>query len=178
MTEPDDAARQAAVGSPIFTPDNEPYLGRPALFHFDQVLIVLAAEQRRIGPWTRTHKLTALQHAASGLVPGACSVAFSVRELVRQAYLLSAVILIRPLVERVSTLGLPHRPSGRAHRRAEDDRRVLGGRPPLRASARARSARTDVWSASRPRRPTWRRPQPRRTTTCMCGTVDAAPPNG
>jgi hypothetical protein len=104
MTEPRDAAEEAAAVSPVFTPDDEPYRGRPALFHFDQVLIVLAAEQSRIGPWTRTHELTALQRAAGELVPGACSVAFSVRELVRQGYLLAAMILIRPLVERVSTL--------------------------------------------------------------------------
>ncbi len=36
-------------------------------------------------------------------MPGACSVAFSVRELIRQAYLLAARILLRPLIERVST---------------------------------------------------------------------------
>ena len=101
---PRDAAEDAAAASPVFTPDDEPYRGRQALFHFDQVLIVLAAEESRIGPWTRTHELIVLQQAASELVPGACSLAFSVRELVRQGYLLSAMILIRPLVERVSTL--------------------------------------------------------------------------
>ena len=104
MTESHNAAEKAAAASPVFTPDDEPYRGRSALFHFDQMLIVLAAEQSRIGPWTRTHDLTSLQRAASELVPGTCSVAFSIRELVRQGYLLSAMILIRPLVERVSTL--------------------------------------------------------------------------
>lgn len=88
----------------IFTPNDEPYRARPALFRFDQALVVLMAEQNRIGPWTRSHELTSLQRAASELVPGACSVALSVRELVRQGYLLSALILVRPLIERVSTL--------------------------------------------------------------------------
>lgn len=88
----------------IFTPNDEPYRGRPALFHFDRVLIVLMAEQNRIGSWTRSNELTALQRAASELAPGACSVVLSIRELVRQGYLLSALILIRPLIERVSTL--------------------------------------------------------------------------
>ncbi len=77
VTEPRGAAEEAAAVLPVFTPDDEPYRGRPALFHFDQ---------------------------AGELVPGARSVAFSVRELVRQGYLLAAMILIRPLVERVSTL--------------------------------------------------------------------------
>src|SRR5260370_26381910 len=104
MTEPRDAAEEAAAVSPVFTPDDEPYRGRQALFHFDQVLIVLAAEQSPIGPWTRTHELTALQRAPGELVPGARSVAFSVPDLVRQDYLLPAMILTRPLVGRVGTL--------------------------------------------------------------------------
>jgi len=87
----------------IFTPENEPYLGRPNLLLFDQVLLTLVAEQHRIGPWTRNHDLTPVQRAASEIVPGACSLAFSVRELVRQGYLLAARILLRPLIERVST---------------------------------------------------------------------------
>jgi len=85
MTERRDATEEAAAVSLVFTPDDEPYRGRAALVHFDQVLIVLAAEQSRIGPWTRTHELTAPQRTAGKLVPGARSVAFSVPELVRQA---------------------------------------------------------------------------------------------
>lgn len=88
----------------IFTPDNEPYLGLPSLLVFDQVLLTLVAEQHRIGPWTRTHNLTPVQLAASEIVPGTCSLAFSAREMVRQGYLLAARILLRPLIERVSTL--------------------------------------------------------------------------
>lgn len=64
---------------------------------------MLVDQQRHIGPWTRAHDLTSLQ-AAADLAPSACSLAFSIRELVRQAYLLGARILLRPLVERVATL--------------------------------------------------------------------------
>jgi len=62
------------------------------------------AEQHRIGPWTRRHQLSPLQRAASELIPSACSIALSIREMVRQGYLLSALILTRPLLERVSTV--------------------------------------------------------------------------
>lgn len=59
-----------------------------------------------VGPWTGAHnaELSRLQRAASQLVPGACSIALSIRELVRQAYLYSAMILLRPLVGRVGAL--------------------------------------------------------------------------
>lgn len=103
MTEPPEPPNNTAR-PPIFTPDDEPYLGRPTLLHFDQVLVVLAAQQRRLGPWTKSHEPSPLPLAAAELVPGACSIAFSVRELIRQGYLLAATILVRPLVERVSTL--------------------------------------------------------------------------
>jgi len=105
MTSQDDyTGEPLGRSSPVFTPGDEPYLGLAAVQFFDQMLIGLAAQQRQIGPWTRTNAMSALQEAAAELVPGACSVTFSIRELVRQGYLLSARILLRPLVERVSTL--------------------------------------------------------------------------
>jgi hypothetical protein len=88
----------------IFTPDNEPYLGLPGVFHFDQIIGALVKQQVTIASWTRTHTLSPLQEAASELVPGACSLFLSIRELVRQAYLYPAMVLLRPLVERVGTL--------------------------------------------------------------------------
>jgi hypothetical protein len=48
--------------------------------------------------------LSPLQEAAAELVPSASSIALSIRELVRQGYLLSAAMLRRPLFERVATL--------------------------------------------------------------------------
>jgi hypothetical protein len=88
----------------IFTPDDEPYLGRQSVFHFDKVLSTFIAEQRRISGQTFTGPLTPAQRAASEIVPSASSIALSIREMVRQGYLLSALILTRPLMERVATL--------------------------------------------------------------------------
>jgi hypothetical protein len=88
----------------IFTPDTEPYLGREPVFHFDKMITAVMEQQHRIGAWTRKNELTRLQIAASQLVPGASSIALSIRELIRQGYLFSAMILLRPLVERVGTL--------------------------------------------------------------------------
>lgn len=90
----------------VFTPDDEPYLGRESVFHFDQVLSSFIEQQVRIGEWTLAHSavLTPLQQVASEIAPSASSIALSIRELVRQGYLLSALILTRPLLERVATL--------------------------------------------------------------------------
>ncbi len=87
----------------VFTPDNEPYLGRQSVYQLDRVLPLFIAEQRRIAEWTHSAQLSPLQRAASEIVPSASSIALSIRELVRQAYLLSALILSRPLIERVAT---------------------------------------------------------------------------
>jgi uncharacterized protein (DUF433 family) len=96
--------KETASGVAVFTPDNEPYLGRESVYHFDRVLVTFIAHRRRISAWTHKASLTLVQRAASELVPGASSVALSIRELVRQGYLLSALILTRPLMERVATL--------------------------------------------------------------------------
>lgn len=73
------------------------------MFQFDQIIELFVAEQQRIAAWTHKAQLSPLQRAASELVPSASSIALSIRELVRQAYLLSALILTRPLMERVAT---------------------------------------------------------------------------
>lgn len=88
----------------VFTPADEPYLGRQSLQSLDEMIVRFLEVQRTIALWTRANELTPLQRAASELNPGASSVALSVRELVRQAYLLSALILTRPLMERTATL--------------------------------------------------------------------------
>jgi hypothetical protein len=92
------------VGEPaVYTPDNEPYLGRESVFHFDQVITALMEQQVTVAAWTRASELSRLQVALSELVPGACSLLLSVRELVRQGYLYAAMVLLRPVVERVGT---------------------------------------------------------------------------
>lgn len=86
----------------VFTPGNEPYLGRQSVYQLDKMLPIFIKQQHRIAAWTHGATLSPLQRAASELVPSACSIALSIRELVRQAYLLSALILTRPLMERVA----------------------------------------------------------------------------
>jgi len=88
----------------IFTPDNEPYLGRKLLFHFDQ-LICSAMEQNAItAPTTHGQTLTDHQHMASQVIAQALSITLSIRELVRQGYLFGAHVLLRALVERSAIL--------------------------------------------------------------------------
>ena len=76
----------------------------PGLQQFDQRTVHLIALTNRIGPWTRTHDLTELQFAACQLVPPAMSLVASMRELIRQGYLLGAAVLLRPIIERIATL--------------------------------------------------------------------------
>jgi hypothetical protein len=48
--------------------------------------------------------LSRLQMAACQIIPQGVSIALSIRELVRQGYLLSAEILLRPLIERTASI--------------------------------------------------------------------------
>jgi len=88
----------------IFTPNNEPYLGRESVFQFDQMIQVAMEQNCRIGPWTHGRELTLLQIAATELIPHGFSISLSIRELVRQGYLISAEILLRPLIERAAVI--------------------------------------------------------------------------
>src|SRR3989344_9204142 len=45
-------------------------------------------------------QLSRLQWAVCQIIPQGISISLSIRELIRQAYLFSALILIRPLIER------------------------------------------------------------------------------
>lgn len=98
-----DAGRGRRHMAVIFTPDNEPYLGRELLYHFDQV-IISAMEVNRHAASRSTGTLSRLQRAACQVIPQGFSIALSIRELIRQGYLLSAEILLRPFVERVATI--------------------------------------------------------------------------
>ena len=69
----------------IFTPDNEPYLGRDLLFHFDQ-LISSAMEQNAVtAPTSHGRPLTDQQRMACQVIAQALSITLSVRELMRQS---------------------------------------------------------------------------------------------
>jgi hypothetical protein len=57
----------------VYTPDNERYWGREAVFRLDHVISRSLETQHRVGHWTRSHELTDLQAAASELIPPAIS---------------------------------------------------------------------------------------------------------
>jgi len=88
----------------IFTPDNEPYLGRTLLFHFDQLISSAMVQNADTAP--RTHKIELSDHQkmACLVIPQALSIALSIRELVRQGYLFGAHVLLRAFVERAAIL--------------------------------------------------------------------------
>lgn len=89
---------------PIFTPDNEPYLGRPLLVLFDRTITKSMAVHCQLGARTFETDLTAIQIAAVEIIPQGISIALSMRELIRQGYLFSAGILMRPLIERTGMI--------------------------------------------------------------------------
>lgn len=81
---------------PVFTPDNEPYLGRESVFHFDQVILSCMEANAEISTFTHANKLSSLQKAACQIIPQGINLALSIRELVRQGYLFAAAVLMRP----------------------------------------------------------------------------------
>lgn len=90
--------------SPIFTPANEPYLGLEAVLWFNRMICWSMETNVATAQWTQQNSanLTTLQRAACQIIPQGISIALSIRELIRQAYLLSALILVRPLIERAA----------------------------------------------------------------------------
>ena len=93
----------------IFTPDNEPYLGRECLLAFDQLIVASLKVNESIAPRTHTMEMNRLQLAACQIIPSGISLALSIRELVRQADLHGALVLGLPLAERAITVLYLHR---------------------------------------------------------------------
>ena len=93
---------------PIFTPDNEPYLGRESVFHFDKVILSCLEANSEIAAYTHKHELNDLQQAACQIIPQGINLALSIRELVRQGYLFAAAVLMRPLIERAAIISYLH----------------------------------------------------------------------
>jgi len=88
----------------VFSPDNEPYLGRNLLYQFDQ-LICSAMEQNAVtAPMSHGQALSDHQRMACQVIPQALSITLSIRELVRQGYLFGAHVLVRAFVERAAIL--------------------------------------------------------------------------
>jgi hypothetical protein len=88
----------------VFTPDNEPYLGRNLLFHFDQIVSSAMEQNAATAPQSHGRVLTDQQRMACQVIPQALSIMLSIRELIRQGYLFGAHVLVRPLVERAAIL--------------------------------------------------------------------------
>lgn len=89
---------------PVYLPGNEPYLGSKSLLAFDLAIPRAMEVHGAIGPMTFSAQLAPLQRCATEIIPQGISVALSIRELIRQAYLFSAAILMRPLVERTGLI--------------------------------------------------------------------------
>ncbi len=106
-------AKKTKMPAAIFTPDNEPYLGRKPLFVFDHLICACMEQNSKCAPASHGRPLSSLQRALCILVPQTISLSLSVRELIRQGYLFGAKVLIRPLTERaVTILYLFNNPSG------------------------------------------------------------------
>ena len=89
---------------PVFLPDNEPYLGLESLHIFDLLIPIRLEEHAQIAAHTGGSGLSDLQRAAIQIVPQTVGIALAIRELIRQAYLFPAFILLRPLIERTATV--------------------------------------------------------------------------
>lgn len=92
----------------IFTPDNEPYLGRKLLFHFDQLISSAMEQNAATAPTSHGRKLTDHQQMACQVIAQSLSIALSIRELIRQGYLFGGHVLLRALVERQAILFYLH----------------------------------------------------------------------
>ena len=92
------------MSSPVFTPGNEPYLGRELLFQFDNLICSCMELISKCASTTHGRPLSSIQNALCILVPQTISLALSTRELIRQGYLFGAKVLVRPLTERAVTI--------------------------------------------------------------------------
>jgi hypothetical protein len=86
----------------VYLPHNEPYLGRQALLTLDLAIPDAMRQNLAIARHTFEIAKSPLQEAVCELIPQTISIALSVRELIRQGYLFSAFILLRPMLERLA----------------------------------------------------------------------------
>jgi hypothetical protein len=88
----------------IYTPANEPYLGRESVHTLDKLIVIALDMSSETAKRTREIIGTGLQDAACQLIPQGLSLVLSIRELVRQGYLFGGLVLLRPLAERAVTI--------------------------------------------------------------------------
>ena len=84
----------------IYTPDNEPYLGRELLYQLDLVISSSLQEYDSLGDRVSEPNISALQLMALQQISQFLNILCSARELIRQGYLFGAHVLVRPLIER------------------------------------------------------------------------------
>jgi len=89
---------------PVYLPHNEPYLGRASVYNFDQVIMSCLKQNADVSAYTHRPQLSDLQKAACQIIPQGINLALTIRELIRQGYLFSALVLMRPLIERAATI--------------------------------------------------------------------------
>jgi hypothetical protein len=86
----------------VYLPSNEPYLGRITLFKFDLEIVEALKVNRELADASFKAGRSQLQDAAAEIIPQIVSIVLSMRELLRQGYLFSAVVLMRPTLERLA----------------------------------------------------------------------------
>ena len=94
-----------------FSPGDEPYIGRQPLHVFDVLISSAIKLSSVLASKTRTKRLSELQRAAAQVVPQGLNIAFSIREIIRQAHLFPALVLVRSLVERSAIISYVRRHS-------------------------------------------------------------------
>src|SRR5262249_835387 len=68
----------------VFTPDDEPYLGRKPLFVLDKAISGCMATCRRAANGLHAHDGSATQTMAAQVIPQSISIFLALRELIRQ----------------------------------------------------------------------------------------------
>ena len=103
--------KEFIVAEAVYLPSNEPYLGRESVFHCDQVILSCLEANTDIAFYTHTYRdnLSDFQRAASQIIPQGINLALTIRELIRQGYLFGALVLMRPLIERVAIISYLHK---------------------------------------------------------------------
>jgi hypothetical protein len=85
---------------PVFTLENEPYLRRGSPWRLDVTIVEVMKANQASAELSHRRPPPDLQRAACQILPQGVSVALSILELIRQGYLFSVFVLLRPLIER------------------------------------------------------------------------------
>lgn len=145
-------AESAALPEPVYLPSNEPYLGRQSVLQFDQTIVACMEANAIASAYSYQAELSDLQSAACQVIPQGINLALSIRELVQQGYLFSALVLMRPLIERAAIMSyLTEYPDEVAKWRKgwQRDKKGKTGRPSLARMLQAMSGKPDTETPER-----------------------------